>query len=220
VSGEPRRRSRQTDWPGDPSRSVFINCPFDPRYAKLFDAILFATVCCGFSPRSALDSGSVGEPRLARITRAIFSSRYSIHDLSRCTGEGGENLARFNMPLELGMAMARRYMGTANDHEWLILAPKGHAYLRFVSDLAAFDPATHDGTVKGVVFAVMPWLATREGRIPPVTPTQVLAAFPRFRAEKENVSGLGRVSALARDCLGRDPRREEDLNQRSLPTTI
>jgi len=188
VSGEPRRRSRQTDWPGDPSRSVFINCPFDPRYAKLFDAILFATVCCGFSPRSALDSGSVGEPRLARITRAIFSSRYSIHDLSRCTGEGGENLARFNMPLELGMAMARRYMGTANDHEWLILAPKGHAYLRFVSDLAAFDPATHDGTVKGVVFAVMPWLATREGRIPPVTPTQVLAAFPRFRAEKRKTS--------------------------------
>jgi hypothetical protein len=58
------------------------------------------------------------------------------------------------MPLELGMAMARRYMGTAHDHEWLILAPKGHAYLRFASDLAAFDPATHDGTVKSVVFAV------------------------------------------------------------------
>lgn len=125
---------------------------------------------------------------MARIARAIFSSRYSIHDLSRCTGEGTENLARFNMPLELGMAIARRYMGTEDDHEWLVLAPKGHAYLRFVSDLAAFDPATHDGTVRGEVFAVMPWLATREGRIPPVTPTQVLAAFPRFRAAKRATS--------------------------------
>jgi hypothetical protein len=51
---------------------VFINCPFDPVYAKSFDAIVFATVCCGFTPRSAMESGSVGEPRLARITRAIL----------------------------------------------------------------------------------------------------------------------------------------------------
>jgi hypothetical protein len=125
---------------------------------------------------------------LARITRAIFDSRYSIHDLSRCTGEGSENLARFNMPLELGMAMARRYMGTTEDHEWLVLVPAGHAYLRFVSDLAAFDPATHDGTVKGVLFAVMPWLATRKGSVPPPTPTQVLSAFPRFRAARKETS--------------------------------
>jgi hypothetical protein len=171
---------------------VFINCPFDTAYAKLFDAILFATVCCGFTPRSALESGSVGEPRLARVARAIFGSRYSIHDLSRCTGEGSENLARFNMPLELGMAMARRYMGTADDHEWLVLAPKGHAYLRFASDLAAFDPATHDGTVKGVVFAVMPWLATRKNSVPPITPSQVLAALPLFRtAKKRTASAWG-----------------------------
>jgi hypothetical protein len=91
----------------------------------------------------------VSASRAWRESRAPSSAAATqIHDLSRCTGEGGENLARFNMPLELGMAMARRYMGTANDHEWLILAPKGHAYLRFVSDLAAFDPATHDGTEK------------------------------------------------------------------------
>jgi hypothetical protein len=167
---------------------VFINCPFDPGYAELFDAILFATVCCGFTPRSALESGSIGEPRLARITRAIFTSRYSIHDLSRCTGEGSENLARFNMPLELGMAMARRYMGSPDDHEWLVLAPLGHAYLRFASDLAAFDPATHDGTVKTVVYAVMPWLATRKGSVSRVTPTEVLSSFRRFRAKKRKTA--------------------------------
>ncbi len=136
-------------------------------------------------PRSALESGTVGEPRLARITRTIFSSRYSIHDLSRCTGEGGENFARFNMPLELGMAMARRYMGAAEDHDWLVLVPKGHAYLRFVSDLAAYDPATHEGTIDSVVYAVVTWLATRKDAVPPVTPTQILSAFPIFRAAKK-----------------------------------
>jgi hypothetical protein len=77
VGGEPKRRPRPTDWLGNPSRSVFVNCPFDSGYAELFDAIVFTTVCRGFTPRSALDSGSAGEPRLARITRAIFGGRYS-----------------------------------------------------------------------------------------------------------------------------------------------
>src|ERR1700761_8390529 len=100
----------------DPSKSVFINCPFDADYALLFYAIVFATICCGFIPRSALESGTVTEPRLSRILRTLFSSKYSIHDLSRCTGEGSDNMARFNMPLELGMAMARRFMGPSNEH--------------------------------------------------------------------------------------------------------
>jgi hypothetical protein len=170
----------------DPSKSVFINCPFDAAYLSLFDAILFSTVCCGFLPRSAIESGTVAEPRLARITRALFSCRYSIHDLSRCTGEGSENLARFNMPLELGMAMARRFMD-AKEHDWLVLVPKGHAYLRFVSDLAAYDPATHDGSMESVVVAVIAWLSTRKDAIPPITPRQVMSKLPVFQANKQKL---------------------------------
>lgn len=84
----------------DPATSVFINCPFDTEYSPLFHAIIFATTCCGFLARSALETGSVAESRMDRIANAVFSSRYSIHDLSRCRGEGDELLARFNMPLE------------------------------------------------------------------------------------------------------------------------
>ena len=92
----------QSNLPVDPRQSVFINCPYDSEFAPLFDAIVFATVCCGFVPRSALESGNVAEPRMERIAKAIFSSKYSFHDLSRCKGEGSEQLARFNMPLEPG----------------------------------------------------------------------------------------------------------------------
>ncbi|HVR99441.1 MAG TPA: hypothetical protein VMW27_22655, partial [Thermoanaerobaculia bacterium] len=81
--------------PPEPKRSVFINCPFDDDFAPLLEAILFATVCCGFTPRTALDSGTVSESRMERILKAMFSSKYSIHDLSRCRGEGEEGLARF-----------------------------------------------------------------------------------------------------------------------------
>ena len=174
----------------DPSKSVFINCPFDADYAPLFDAIVFASVCCGFMPRCALESGTVAEPRIARITRAIFGSKYSIHDLSRCTGAGSENLARFNMPLELGIAMARRFMDPADEHDWLVLVPRGHAYLKFVSDLAAYDPATHDGSVQSIITAVVAWLATRRDAIQPVTPSDVLAALPRFQAEKRELDAV------------------------------
>ena len=187
MTSKVRPRFGQGELALAPSRSVFINCPYDVAYAPVFDAIVFATVCCGFMPRSALESGTVAEPRLARITRAIFNSRYSIHDLSRCTGEGDENFARFNMPLELGIAMARRFAGPAPDHDWLVLVPKGHAYLRFISDLAAYDPATHDGPIESVTAAVIAWLATREEAVPPITPQEVLAALPEFQAKKHTL---------------------------------
>jgi hypothetical protein len=174
----------------DPSKSVFINCPFDADYASTFEAILFASVCCGFMPRSALESGTVAEPRMARITRAIFASKYSIHDLSRCTGEGSENLARFNMPLELGIAMARRFAKPKPQHDWLVLVPSGHAYVRFISDLAGYDPPRYDGTIERATIAVIGWLATRDEVIPPITPAKVLGALPRFQ---------NRTTALAAD---------------------
>lgn len=71
----------QGDLSLDPARSVFINCPFDEEYAPLFDAVVFATVCCGFIPRSALESGTVSETRVARIVRALVGSKYSIHNM-------------------------------------------------------------------------------------------------------------------------------------------
>ena len=122
---------------------------------------------------------------MVRILRALTGSKYSIHDLSRCTGEGSDNIARFNMPLELGMAMARRFMDPASEHDWLVLVPNGHSYVRFVSDLAAYDPATHDGSVSGVVVAVMSWLATRSDAVPTVTPQELLAILPTFQDRKK-----------------------------------
>jgi hypothetical protein len=170
----------------DPAKCVFINCPFDKEYKASFDAIVFATTCCGFLPRCALESGDVAEPRMARITRALFGSRYSIHDLSRCTGRGDENLARFNMPLELGIAMAIRFMRSAS-HDWLVLVPAGHAYNRFVSDLAGFDPSQHDGSLNTIVAAAMAWLVTRPEAIADVTPRQVLSKLPEFQSKKKEL---------------------------------
>lgn len=95
--------------------SVFVNCPYDDDFRPLFDAVIFSTLCCGFIPRCAVETGSTSLSRMDRIFDAMRSSKYSIHDLSRCRREGEANLARFNMPLELGMAMAEQFSVVQED---------------------------------------------------------------------------------------------------------
>lgn len=165
--------------PWDPSISVFINCPYDHEFQPLFDSILFATVACGFTPRSAIDTGTVSDSRIDRIRKAMFGSRYSIHDLSRCKGEGSELLARFNMPLELGFAMARRFLDEES-HDWLVLVPEQHEYLKYISDLGAFDPKKHTGTKESIVPPVVNWLKTRPYAPVSPFPDQVVGQLPAY----------------------------------------
>jgi len=117
----------------------------------------------------------------------MLASKYSIHDLSRCQGDANENLARFNMPLELGIALALRLVERDEraQHDWFLLVPRGHSYQKFVSDLAGFDPCQHDGTVETAVPAVMSWLATRPDSIVVPTPASVLACLPAFEITVE-----------------------------------
>src|ERR1700730_8105453 len=134
-------------------KSVFINCPFDSAYRDLMLANVFSISAHGFVARSARETEGDAEPRFSRILTTIAGSKYSIHDLSRSTGEGGDNLARFNMPLELGMAAAFRFDGQISGrqpHTWLALVPEGYRYQSFISDLAGFDPARHEGSVTSI----------------------------------------------------------------------
>lgn len=83
--------------------------------------------------------------------------------------------------------MARRFMDP-EEHDWLLLVPEGHAYLRFVSDLAAYDPATHDGSIEGVVLPVIAWLSTRKDAASTTTPREVLSKLPIFQAKKQELN--------------------------------
>lgn len=172
------------------NNSVFINCPFDHEYQNLMLAIVFTTVAHGFIPRSARETEGDAEPRFSRILRTIAGSKYSIHDLSRSTGEGGDNLARFNMPLELGMAAAFRYEreGSENTHRWLALVPDGFAYQRFISDLAGFDPARHNSSIQSIIREVSAWLRTLEDVLDPApSALQISESFPDYQGELVNL---------------------------------
>jgi len=178
-------------------RSVYINCPFDEEFKQVFDAILLATLACGFIPRSALETETTSISRMERIANAMFASKYSIHDLSRCRGEEQENFARFNMPLELGISVALTYGDKRRSHDWFLLVTEGHAYRRFISDLAGFDPKEYGGTAKSVVPRVMSWLITRpDATMYHTNPNQVVDLLPSLNQ---------RLTALDNDWQGETP---------------
>lgn len=53
------------------TRNVFINCPFDPAYNQLLNALIFTIFACGYSPRCAKESGDGSEIRINEIRKII-----------------------------------------------------------------------------------------------------------------------------------------------------
>lgn len=64
---------------------VFINVPFDARYKKLLDALIFAVHDCGFLSRCAKEQGDSSQVRLEKLYTIIEECPFGIHDLSRTT---------------------------------------------------------------------------------------------------------------------------------------
>ena len=161
-------------------RAIFVNYPFDAEYKPLFDAIVFAVSFCGFRVRSALEISDADEPRLLKIVRLIGESRLSIHDMSRV--EQSDGLPRFNMPIELGMAIGARQFGSdgLRDHQLLVLDSERYRYQRFASDLAGIDIHAHGGSVSGLIGAVRNFLAPHSNRPLPGA-AAITSALERFQ---------------------------------------
>lgn len=125
------------------NRQVFINCPLDPDYYPLLEAIAFAVCACGYVPRFASEKVDSGRSRLARIVDLIDQCAFSLHDISR-TELNPNQLPRFNMPFELGMALGRRYSVAAGGAAGLlILDREPFRYHECFSDLSGCDPLAH-----------------------------------------------------------------------------
>jgi hypothetical protein len=97
--------------------SVFLNVPFDRRYSRLSEAIIFAVHDCGFVARSALEVEDSGQARVEKILSIIQESKFGIHDISRAGTDRNTKLARFNMPLELGFFLGAKRYGSERDHD-------------------------------------------------------------------------------------------------------
>lgn len=148
------------------SDNVFINCPFDPQYAELRNAMIFAIFDCGFIPRCALEENNGGNVRFEKIKRLIAQSKYGIHDISRTELDKGTKLPRFNMPLELGVSIGAAGFGdkTQKSKSILILDRKEFRYQIFLSDIAGQDIRSHENKPLKLISHVREWLNTESRR--------------------------------------------------------
>ena len=132
------------------SKAVFLNIPYDQEFRSLYVAYIVGLCHLGFVPHIASEIPG-GERRLERILALIKSCRYSIHDLSRVeVSATSPSTPRFNMPLELGLAIT-----------WAVLHPKRHTWFlweaeprriqKSMSDLDGTDAYIHLGTADGVL---------------------------------------------------------------------
>ena len=127
--------------------NVFVNCPFDAQYLKLFNAIVFTVHDCGFVARCALEITDTSQVRISKIFSIISDCRIGVHDLSRTEVRGPARLPRFNMPLELGMFLGAKQYGDITQQRkiCLVLDRKPFRYQMFCSDIAGQDIAAHGG---------------------------------------------------------------------------
>jgi hypothetical protein len=89
-----------------PSPEVFLNIPYDEKFGGLFLAFISGISAFGLVPRATLEI-TTSVRRLDRILDLIRHCEYSIHDLSRVEMDRGfPRTPRFNMPFELGLAVA------------------------------------------------------------------------------------------------------------------
>jgi hypothetical protein len=142
---------------------VFINFPFDPPYEKLFLALIAGLVSLGLNPRSVVEL-TESKDRLRRLIKLIEQCPFSLHDLSRVQlsrTQGTFRVPRFNMPFELGLAIAI----ARNDEtrQWIVMEALPHRVNQSCSDLDGYDAAIHAGTVAGVFEALLNAFSSRRG---------------------------------------------------------
>ena len=141
-------------------QNVFLNCPFDPGYAALFDAIIFAVHDCGFKARCALEVDDSAQVRIEKIFDIIQECKFGIHDISRTEIDPTSALPRFNMPLELGVFLGARRFGQGRQREkiCLILDKEPYRYQQYCSDIAGQDIRSHSGDIRRTITVVRDWL--------------------------------------------------------------
>jgi hypothetical protein len=157
----------------------------------------------GYKVRCALEDDDAANIRFDKLKRLVRESPRSIHDLSR-TELGANELPRFNMPFELGLAMGAKHFGGAKRrrNSALNLVREPYVLPAYLSDLGGNDPAAHGGEPHNVIRIVRRYLhATPAGRLLP-GPPYLIAAFAKFKEDLVGIAAGMQWGADEIDPLG------------------
>lgn len=167
-------------------KSVFINCPFDEDFEPILQAIMFCVVYLGMTPRLATERNDSGENRLDKIRGLIESSKFSIHDLSRCQAARKGEHFRLNMPFEIGIDFGcRQYFGgDRSEKKFLILEEKRYRFQAAISDISGSDIVAYGSDAQkapqNAVKHVRNWLVS-EADVQAAGAARILGAYADFQ---------------------------------------
>lgn len=149
--------------------NVFVNCPFDRRYRKIFRGIIFSVIDCGFIPKCAQEISDSSLERARKLLELMGACRLGVHDISRTQLDPTSRLPRFNMPLELGMFLAAKHFGSKDQKRKIcvILDKTQYRYQKFISDIAGKDIKAHENDVGKAIKAVRDWLGAHSKALIP-----------------------------------------------------
>ena len=178
---------------------VFLNYPFDDAFDCFANALHFAVIASGLIPVCAKDLSSPDRPRFEMLVDTIINCRHSIHDFSRLKGEGEQNFARLNMPLEMGMALFHAIQTQRTLHRCAFFVAEPHEYQMAASDLAGLDPVLYDGDEFSLVGGVYEWLrdVIRNPLTTPLPTTNIKERYKDFKNEKDKIAGSGKNGKLS-----------------------
>ncbi len=144
--------------------NVFINCPFDANYRPLFHALVFTVHACGFTARCAQEEDNTADIRIQKIIRITDECHYGIHDISKADLDEHTKLARFNMPLELGIFIGAHSFASTDhynrDKKFMVMDLEKYRYQQFISDINGQDIKDHQQKEDKVIQNVRDFLAT------------------------------------------------------------
>ena len=161
-------------------QSVFLNIPYDAQFEELYLAYIVGLTQLGLKINATL--ALPNQDRLKRIVGLIEKSDVSIHDLSRIESPSG--VPRFNMPLELGLALFRSHI-TRGRHRVFVFEKKAYRVQRSTSDVNGIDPQIHKGRPKGVMAGLRNIFYQSDG-------TTVPEMLSSYRAVKRKLPELRR----------------------------
>jgi hypothetical protein len=194
------------------SQSVFLNIPYDDQFEDLYLAYIVGLTQLGLKINATLAVPNQG--RLGRIVQLIERSDVSIHDLSRIELSSG--IPRFNMPLELGLALYRSHM-TGGKHRVYVFERKAYRTQQSTSDINGIDPQIHNGRPKGVMAGLRNIFHQPKGT---TTVPEMLASYravkrrlPEFR-KKAGTKSAFEASVLIDLILAALVERERILEKR------
>jgi hypothetical protein len=178
--------------------ACFLNIPYDQQFEKLYLAYIVGLTALGFAPRATLGVPKDAR-RLNRIFNLIQTCRYSVHDLSRIQLDSkAPRSPRFNMPFELGLAVAWSNLNPSS-HSWVGCDAVPHRPLKSLSDLNGTDFHIHGGTVRGVLAALCNAFVSRGER--PTVPRMMRSYLRLRQASAALQADAGAPTSSRRECL-------------------